>query len=499
MVTAGNFWDFWARVALSPWQIRIWCYTTSSDTEWEYCNTLPLWIQISGSCTAEASCIRSPNYPSNYGNDEQCEFEVGLRGHGGGLEEREYDFFTMNGRSWSGSQGPAGERVEVGWHVEWSSDRSYTKRVVHRLFGASDGRTRTSTTTTVIFRLLEGTLVLSVADAATASEDLATAPGRAALAAALAVTFGVQQENINLYDVSVASAGRRLSGAVTIGYDLLELANRGVAVVVTSIQNVKMTTTTTTNTKTTLTVTTSLTTRTTTASTTSQTVTTTNTPVDCVLADWSDWGKCDRPCNGGNRTRERQALQMEVCNTSPCSDCLAGFYLVFVSDTATNCRYNPDPGATGPEACAPCLMGERSEEGASFCEPCAEGSAAAPILSRSVASSLGHLSGNFVSGSFGEAELSCGPGTCSGILSFKAACATQRLVQFSAETRSPIGQPALLELTVSGGAPVGWSTAGTTTWQETGLSASMLLPSEEQTTIRLWALQEARPHSLAEF
>ncbi|CAE6933279.1 SSPO [Symbiodinium sp. CCMP2592] len=267
-----------------------------------------------------------------------------------------------------------------------------------------------------------------------------------------------------------------------------------------------MTTTTTTNTKTTFTVTTSLTTRTTTASTTSQTVTTTNTPVDCVLADWSDWGKCDRPCNGGNRTRERQVLQMEVCNTSPCSDCLAGFYLVFVSDTATNCRYNPDPGATGPEACAPCLMGERSEEGASFCEPCAEGSAAAPILSRSVASSLGHFSGSFVSGPVGEAELSCGPGTCSGILSFKAACATQRLVQFSAETRSSMGQTALLELTVSGGAPVGWSTAGTTTWQETGLSASVLLPSEEQTTIRLWASQEAWPaegcgnpsHSLAE-
>ena len=65
-----------------------------------------------------------------------------------------------------------------------------------------------------------------------------------------------------------------------------------------------------------------------------------------------------------------------------------------------------------------------------------------------------------------------------------------RLAQFSAETRSLAGQPTLLELTVGGGAPIAWSTAGSTTWQETGVSASVLLPAEEQMIIRVWASQD---------
>ena len=76
------------------------------------------------------------------------------------------------------------------------------------------------------------------------------------------------------------------------------------------------------------------------ATTTSATRTSTTTRVDCQFSDWSSWGKCNRPCNGGNQTRTRSVAVPEVnggtpcvgeeeemleCNTQTCAQCVPGW------------------------------------------------------------------------------------------------------------------------------------------------------------------------------
>ena len=76
-----------------------------------------------------------------------------------------------------------------------------------------------------------------------------------------------------------------------------------------------------------------------TMTTTTATVSTTNTPVSCQFSDWSEWGKCSRPCNGGNQTRTRVVAVAEqfggascvgdlseqsTCNMENCSECIPG-------------------------------------------------------------------------------------------------------------------------------------------------------------------------------
>jgi hypothetical protein len=60
-------------------------------------------------------------------------------------------------------------------------------------------------------------------------------------------------------------------------------------------------------------------------------------PLDCMVSVWSDWSKCDKPCEGGSQTRTRTVLQQaayngekcpilnesQICNTQVCpTDCL---------------------------------------------------------------------------------------------------------------------------------------------------------------------------------
>ena len=54
------------------------------------------------------------------------------------------------------------------------------------------------------------------------------------------------------------------------------------------------------------------------ATTTSATRTITTTRVNCQFSDWSSWGKCNRPCNGGNQTRTRSVAVPEVNGGTPC-------------------------------------------------------------------------------------------------------------------------------------------------------------------------------------
>ena len=88
-----------------------------------------------------------------------------------------------------------------------------------------------------------------------------------------------------------------------------------------------------------------------TASSTSSSSSITTTSVNCEFSDWSAWGKCNRPCNGGNQTRSRTVAVPEVnggapcvgdqeeiatCNTQTCAQCVPGwmrttwFFCMFV-------------------------------------------------------------------------------------------------------------------------------------------------------------------------
>ena len=85
----------------------------------------------SGDCTVanSARCFRSPNYPSNYGNNQQCT-----------IKARQYmtlsatsfstegccDKLTVNGYQYSGTTGPGGVQVYSGATITFTSDGSAT-------------------------------------------------------------------------------------------------------------------------------------------------------------------------------------------------------------------------------------------------------------------------------------------------------------------------------------------------------------------------------------
>ena len=81
---------------------------------------------VSGPCSATMSCVRSPNYPSKYGNSQSCSIEMptpmpliakSFR------TEKGYDKLTINGVEYSGSSGPDEGVTPVG-PMEWRSDGS---------------------------------------------------------------------------------------------------------------------------------------------------------------------------------------------------------------------------------------------------------------------------------------------------------------------------------------------------------------------------------------
>jgi hypothetical protein len=83
----------------------------------------------SGLCTlaSDGSCFRSPNYPSNYNNNQQCSITVAapvtlsvttFSTEGGN------DLLTVNGQEYSGTSGPDGVEVTTGTTITFTSDRS---------------------------------------------------------------------------------------------------------------------------------------------------------------------------------------------------------------------------------------------------------------------------------------------------------------------------------------------------------------------------------------
>ena len=83
----------------------------------------------SGPCTVTADhhCIRSSNFPWDYGNNQDCVFRslqnVQLSVTAFNTEQG-YDRLTVNGISYSGTTGPGGVVVAAGQDIVWISDHS---------------------------------------------------------------------------------------------------------------------------------------------------------------------------------------------------------------------------------------------------------------------------------------------------------------------------------------------------------------------------------------
>jgi len=88
------------------------------------------WSMASGACSVVGNCVASPNFPSNYGNSQQCNFNA-LRSGTILVEsfntETGYDKVTVKGVSYSGAAGPQGVAVNTTDVITWASDSSITK------------------------------------------------------------------------------------------------------------------------------------------------------------------------------------------------------------------------------------------------------------------------------------------------------------------------------------------------------------------------------------
>ena len=78
----------------------------------------------------DGACVRSPNYPSNYGNSQSCTITPTSLAVGQLLSatafdtESNYDLLVVNGVAYSGTSGPSG--VVLGSAFTWSSDVSFS-------------------------------------------------------------------------------------------------------------------------------------------------------------------------------------------------------------------------------------------------------------------------------------------------------------------------------------------------------------------------------------
>jgi len=92
-----------------------------------------LFTITSGACTLDGTdCVKSPNYPSNYGNRQSCSIGISndaWTGKGINTEafntESRYDKLTVNGNQYSGTSGP--QLVTPTSALTWSADYSVVK------------------------------------------------------------------------------------------------------------------------------------------------------------------------------------------------------------------------------------------------------------------------------------------------------------------------------------------------------------------------------------
>merc|ERR1719330_698112 len=82
------------------------------------------WSVSGTGCVMDGACVQSNNHPSNYGNNEQCTLTVNavpLEVEAFSTESR-YDFLTVGGSSYSGTNGPPSGTYSGS--ITWSSDYS---------------------------------------------------------------------------------------------------------------------------------------------------------------------------------------------------------------------------------------------------------------------------------------------------------------------------------------------------------------------------------------
>ena len=93
-----------------------------------------LFTTVSGECTvvSDGTCFRSPNYPSNYDNNQRCTITVAA--HEQVMlsvvafdTESGYDYLTVNSVRYMGTSGPHGVSVAPGASITFYTDGSVTR------------------------------------------------------------------------------------------------------------------------------------------------------------------------------------------------------------------------------------------------------------------------------------------------------------------------------------------------------------------------------------
>ena len=103
------------------------CYPTKDP-----CDRHSTLFSTTGPCTVSGNCVQSPNYPSNYGNSQQCTITVTsafpkMLNVIAFYTEDGYDKVTIANKVYSGNDQPPAISLTKGDVIKWSSDNSETR------------------------------------------------------------------------------------------------------------------------------------------------------------------------------------------------------------------------------------------------------------------------------------------------------------------------------------------------------------------------------------
>ena len=99
---------------------------THARTAWRACAGNSFTV-ISGPCTATGACVTSPNFPSNYGNNQACSIRANENGElraDAFSTESGYDTLTIGSTEYGGSSGPVNVSIDPATSMDWASDES---------------------------------------------------------------------------------------------------------------------------------------------------------------------------------------------------------------------------------------------------------------------------------------------------------------------------------------------------------------------------------------
>ena len=76
------------------------------------------------------NCVKSPQFPSQYGNSQACSIAVGISGYVSSTAfntEAGFDKLIIGSQTFHGNQGPSNQAVTAGSTISWQSDSSVVK------------------------------------------------------------------------------------------------------------------------------------------------------------------------------------------------------------------------------------------------------------------------------------------------------------------------------------------------------------------------------------